>query len=519
MPFQRQLWKLRQSGGTGATGHVLAADPGRHAKDRRHLPSRQCHILRGRLTTNHSVPPRYNRRHWFPLVDMMRIPICFALLALGLIEGLVAAPPNVVLIISDDQSWTDYGFMGHELIQTPNLDRLAAESMVFRHGYVPTALCRPSLMSLSTGLYAHQHRTSGNDPAETPANARHVEQSGKTARELLISHIDKYPTLPKLLGDLGYLSHQSGKWWEGSYRRGGFTHGMTRGYPEKGGRHGDDGLAIGREPMDPVFDFIDLAVEDEKPFFVWYAPFLPHTPHNPPERLLRKYRDKGLSEPVAKYYAMCEWFDETCGRLLDHLGEKGVAANTLVAYVTDNGWIQRPDRNGYAPRSKRSPYEGGVRTPIMFRWPGTIAPGEREELVSSIDIVPTILNAAGAKVPDNLPGLDLMPVLRDGQALDRDAIFGEAFAHDIADIETPDTSLLFRWVIADGWKLILTYDGRQGRMVYPPTEFGPQLFKLKDDPHEQNNLAGQESARVNRLSRRIAEWWSVTERKHGAPGS
>ena len=150
-------------------------------------------------------------------------------------------------------------------------------------------------------------------------------------------------------------------------------------------------------------DFMERAVQADEPFFVWYAPFLPHTPHNPPERLLRKYRDQGLSDPVAKYYAMCEWFDETCGRLLGHLDEQGVAGNTLVVYVTDNGWIQRPDRNGYAPRSKRSPYEGGVRTPIMFRWPGTIPAADRPELCSSIDIVPTILAAAGAAV-DRIAG-------------------------------------------------------------------------------------------------------------------
>ncbi|MCK5173768.1 MAG: sulfatase-like hydrolase/transferase, partial [Planctomycetes bacterium] len=157
-----------------------------------------------------------------------------------------AQRPNIVLIISDDQSWTDYGFMGHDAIKTPNLDRLACEGITFRRGYVPTGLCRPSLMTLATGLYAYQNRTSGNNPAGTQANRRHAEKTGKPELELIISHIDRHPTLPEMLGRLGYLSHQSGKWWEGSYKRGGFTHGMTRGYPERGGRHGDDGLKIGR---------------------------------------------------------------------------------------------------------------------------------------------------------------------------------------------------------------------------------------------------------------------------------
>ena len=426
-----------------------------------------------------------------------------------------AQRPNIVLIISDDQSWTDYGFMGHDAIKTPNLDRLACEGITFRRGYVPTGLCRPSLMTLATGLYAYQNRTSGNNPAGTQANRRHAEKTGKPELELIISHIDRHPTLPEMLGRLGYLSHQSGKWWEGSYKRGGFTHGMTRGYPERGGRHGDDGLKIGREGMEPIFDFVDMAVKKDKPFFLWYAPFLPHTPHNPPERIVEKYRKPGRSEPIAKYYAMCEWFDETCGQLLDYLDEKRISDNTLVVYVTDNGWVQLPDSNGYAPRSKRSPYDAGVRTPIMFRWPGKIEPTYREELCSGIDIVPTILSAAGAEVPKNLPGLDLTRALCEGKAIKREAIFGESFAHDIADIEKPEDSLLFRWVIEGAFKLLLTYDGRQGKMKYPPTEFAPQLFNLKADPHEKRNLAGRKPELVSRLTKSIEDWWPVTERKYG----
>ena len=425
-----------------------------------------------------------------------------------------ARRPNIVLIISDDQSWTDYGFMGHDAIKTPNLDKLAAQGVTFRRAYVPTGLCRPSLMTLATGLYAHQNKTTGNNPAETQANQSHIERANKPVLELLVSHIDRYPTLPEMLGKLGYLSHQSGKWWEGSYKRGGFTHGMTRGYPEKGGRHGDDGLKIGREGMEPIFDFVDMAVEKEKPFFLWYAPFLPHTPHNPPERIVEKYRKPGRTEPVAKYYAMCDWFDETCGQLLDYLDEKELSDNTLVVYVTDNGWVQLPDSNGYAPRSKRSPYEAGVRTPIMFRWPGKIKPTDRDELCSSIDIVPTILSAAGAKIPRNLPGLDLIPAIRDGKKIDRKQIFGEAFAHDIADIENPQASLLFRWVIEGNFKLLLTYDGRPGKMKYPPTQFEPQLFNLKTDPHEKKNLAKNKPETVKRLTKSIANFWPVTQRKH-----
>lgn len=425
-------------------------------------------------------------------------------------------PPNIVLILSDDQSWTDYSFMGHDSIQTPRLDALAKRSHTFSRGYVPTALCRPSLATLITGLYTHQHKISGNDPSHLLANPQTEGKKYAELREQLISHIDEHPTVPKILGELGYLSHQSGKWWEGPYQRGGFTHGMTRGFPNPGGRHGDDGLKIGREGMTPVFEFIDESVEAKKPFFVWYAPFLPHTPHNPPTRILTKYAKPGVTDSIAKYYAMCEWFDETCGQLLDHLDQAGVSENTLVIYVTDNGWIQDPKANGYAPRSKQSPNEGGTRTPIMFSWPGVIEPKlDEETLCSSVDIVPTLLSAAGAGIPEDLPGLDLMGFLKDGKKLERDTIFGEGCAHDVREIDNPEASLLYRWCIEGNWKLLLTYDGEVGRYKssHPRTELRPQLFDLKADPAENTNLAKDNPEVVARLAKKIAGWYPVKERK------
>lgn len=439
---------------------------------------------------------------------------------LGLLVALFSAasaaaetPPNVVLIISDDQAWTDYGFMGHPDIQSPNLDRLAAKSVLFRRGYVPTALCRPSLMTLATGHYASTHGVTGNDPS--PKYAERDSDLYNQRRAQLISYIDKFETLPELLGNAGYVSHQSGKWWEGNFSRGGFTHGMTRGFPQPGGRHGDDGLKIGREGMEPVTEFIDQAVADKKPFFIWYAPFLPHTPHTPPARLLNKYMSDDRPITVAKYYAMCEWFDETCGQLLDHLDQAGVSDNTLVVYVTDNGWIQNPEKNGYAPRSKQTPYEGGIRTPIMFRWPDKLQAADRPELVSSIDIVPTILKATGIAAPDDLPGLDLMGQLESGDSIERKAIFGEGFAHDIADIESPEASLLYRWTIAGRWKLLLTYDGEVNRYqsTHPRTEKGPQLFDLLKDPKEEHNVAAEKPRVVQRLAKSIESWYPVRERK------
>ena len=443
----------------------------------------------------------------------MRISTLTLLFSLCTLSLLAADKPNVVLLLSDDHAWNDYSFMGHPHVRTPHLDQLAGESVLFPRGYVPTALCRPSLMTLATGHYAHRHGVTGNDPSskDTPKTSELYNQR----RAQLISYIDEFDTLFELLGEEGYLSHQSGKWWEGNYKRGGFTHGMTRGFPQKGGRHGDDGLKIGREGLQEIYDFVDMAVDQDKPFYVWYGAFLPHTPHNPPERLLKKYRGNHPL-PIAKYYAMIEWCDETCGQLIGYREDKKVRDNTLIIYVGDNGWIQNPEKNGFMLRSKQSPYEGGTRQPTMYSWPAKLEPAHRLDLVSSIDIFPTVLAAAGARQPSiDLPGLNLLPAMKNGSAIDRDAIFGEGFAHDIVDLKNPQASLLYRWCIQGDWKLLLTYDGevQRNQDMHPRTEKRPQLFNLRDDPHEKTNLAGDHPEIVAQLVKKIDGWWSVTERE------
>ena len=175
--------------------------------------------------------------------------------------------PNIVFILGDDQAWSDYGFMGHPDIRTPNLDRLAKRSLVFGRGYVASPLCRPSLASMVTGRFPFQHGVTGND-----VDGR----NDRAALDVpLRKQFHRHPSFIRLLTSNGYLAHQSGKWWEGSFADGGFTHGMTHGDPKRRGRHGDVGLKIGREGMEPVTEFIDYAVSKKKPFFVWYAPFLP----------------------------------------------------------------------------------------------------------------------------------------------------------------------------------------------------------------------------------------------------
>lgn len=430
-----------------------------------------------------------------------------ALLILGSVDRANAADPkpNIVLIVSDDQGWTDYGFMGHAHIKTPHLDRLAERSVLFERGYVAAPLCRPSLASMITGRYPFAHRITGNDV------------DGRNNREALDKPLRAaFHTLPSFIRELtanGYLAHQSGKWWEGSFNDGGFTHGMTR-----GGRHGDAGLEIGRTAMTPVTDFIDAATAEKKPFLVWYAPFLPHTPHNPPKRLLEKYTRPDRADDVAHYYAMCEWFDETCGDLLDHLDRRGLQENTVVIYIGDNGWAARSSNaadpnqerwQGYALRSKSSPYEMGIRTPIMVSWPLHVKPTRSQDLAHAIDLFPTIAAAAGIEPPKHLPGINLL----DANAREkRDTVFG--VCHSVFNMtpDNPDVTLQYLWCVSGDWKLLLRYDGKDTTHYKNIHNWDTQpvrLYNLRDDPHENHERSTAHPEIVDRLRKKIEAWHPV----------
>lgn len=171
---------------------------------------------------------------------------------------------------------------GHPHIETPNIDKLSREGMTFTRGYVTAPLCSPSLAFIITGLYPQQYRITGNDPTFAFNDRQRYRQDWMIERNKnykpYLEKFQKNPTVPQLLKEQGYVSFQSGKWWGGNYKEGGFTEEMTHGDPAKGGRHGDEGLKIGREGIDQIFGFVDKAVRDDLPFFVWYAPFLPHSP-------------------------------------------------------------------------------------------------------------------------------------------------------------------------------------------------------------------------------------------------
>ncbi len=398
--------------------------------------------------------------------------------------------PNIILIISDDQSYNNYGFMGHEAVKTPNLDRMASESLVYTRGYV-MPVCSPSLACLLTGKLPRNHGITGNDLASSAG--------GRTDRHTLLDRLlDHSLMLPKTLSDNGYLTLQTGKLWNATFKDVGFTNGMTG----KQGRHGGDGLTIGRKGMQPIYDFIETSRKEAKPFFVWYAPLMPHDPHTPPKEILDKYIGKGPTPAAEKYYAMIEWFDQTCGELDNYLTKNDLKKNTVILYLADNGWNAEKGYEG--GRAKMTPYEGGIRTPMFIRWPDKIKPLRDEEtLAHIIDFPPTILALAGIKTPNDLTGINLL----DREAMTaRKSIFVESYDHDIADLKQPAKSLYAR-VVIDGWsKLIIPGTAKPSKPYHTiPTEI--ELYDLKSDPFEKTNLAKDRPDEVKRLiAIQDAEW-------------
>ena len=444
----------------------------------------------------------------------------------------IAAPPNVVLIISDDQTYRDFGFMGNDQVQTPHLDRLAAKSARFVNGYVPTSVCSPSLASILTGLYPHQHGIHYNHPPPGNSRFNKMESVDEYVRVRSESFylIKSTPTLPRLLTQRGYRSLQTGKFWEGHYSNAGFTEGMTlftapRGQKYGGLRtlangelaahgNGDWGLKIGRETMQPIFDFIDRRV-GKAPFFVWYAPYLPHQPHDSPRRYFDLYKDRPeIPAHFVPYYAAISQFDDTVGELVQFVEQKGQAKNTLFVFVVDNGWTPglrkhktEPDFFFHTKGSKRSPFADGLRTPILLRWDGVVTPKTHTQLVSSIDLAPTILSACGVNQKDQrLPGIDLRAASKN--AADR-PVFGEIYPGDATSLGNPSRDVAYRWVRQGDFRLVVPH-AQRGQKPWGDYLNRVALYDVERDPDEKTNLAEdpQQQTRLRQLRALLDDWWT-----------
>jgi len=449
------------------------------------------------------------------------VTVVLVVLGASSLLGLETPAPNIVLIISDDQAYGDFGFMGNELVQTPYLDRLAAQSARYPHGYVSMSVCRPSLATLLTGLYPHQHGIHFNHPPPGLKQMRKMTAAQYHATRAQADYlVENVATLPRILAAHGYACLQTGKHWEGDFRTAGFTEGMTLGRPAKrlgqvtGTRaqengqpvahgNGDAGLVIGRETMQPIHRFIDKYA-GRQPFFVWYSPFLPHTPYDAEPRFQALYEGRSVPQHLLPYYASIARFDESVGKLLEHLERKSLLTNTLIVFVTDNGLRPDPKRaDRQDSRSKLSAFENGLRTPILIRWDGKTRSADHQGLVQAVDLVPTMLAAAGLsnQVTARMTGVNLMPSALGEKKLPKRSAFGAIYPNDAVTLGEPSSHVRGRWIRDGRFKLIVPGPAQ------PPLPLA--LFDLSKDPGEKVNLAGEpgQARRLEAMRGKLDRWW------------
>lgn len=421
----------------------------------------------------------------------------------------LGAPPNIVLVMTDDQGYGDIGSHGNPVLKTPNLDKLRSQSVRFTDFHVsPT--CAPTRSALMTG--------------------RHEFKNGIThtifERERMTL---KAVTLPQILKQVGYTSGIFGKWHlgdESEYlpnRRGFdemFIHGgggIGQTYPGSCGDapnnsyfnpailHNDKFVKTNGYCTDVFFkqaiEWMDGRRKTGKPFFAYITPNAPHAPLDCPTDYENKYKGK-VPPDSAKFFGMVENIDDNMGRLMAALDAWGIASDTLLIFMTDNGGTAGVKVFNAGMRAQKgTPYMGGTRVPAFWRWPNGIN-GTRDvnSLTAHIDILPTLAEITGAKIPEaaqmQVEGRSMVPLLKDPQAPWADRVL---FTHVGRWPNGKAAESKYAQVSARNSQYHLVNNTRQGEKW--------ELFDVRQDPGEKNNLAETKPEVVKHLKAEIDQWW------------
>ena len=435
------------------------------------------------------------------------------------------ARTNIILINVDDLGWTDLSCYGSGFYETPNIDRLAAQGMKFTNGYASCAVCSPTRASIMTGRYparigitdwihhldrqAHTAVGTGKNPVDyvetrdrpllCPPNPYFMELDEITIAEILkpaeysTCHIGKW-----------HLGH---RWW----------------YPDKQGFDKNiGGCEIGQPPtyFDPYYqnerrssiptlpprrqgEYLSDREADEavqfikenkdRPFFLHMCPYAVHTPLQAKKEVIAKYeKKKPTNQNNAVYAAMVESVDQTVGKIMHALDESGLTDRMLVIFTSDNGGLKDYATDNSPLRSgKGYPYEGGIRVPLIIRWPGKIQPGSVCDVpATSVDFLPTVCDAANLRLPEDreIDGESLMPLLTRKGPLGRDAIYWH-FPHYRGEV------VPYSIIRKGDWKLIKRYEGK----TY-------ELFNLREDIGEKNELSDKMPGKVKELDEQLKAW-------------
>lgn len=458
---------------------------------------------------------------------MTRILLAAAALFFNSVLTAEEAParPNIVLILADDLGYTDIASYGSGYYETPNVDRLAAEGVRLTSAYTCGPNCQPTRAALLSGEYG---------PRTGVYTVGGIDRFDWQSRPLRpVDNVTKLPldkiTLAQTLKNAGYATGMFGKWHLGND---GDHHPWKRGFDEalvSEGKHFDFQT---NPPVDVpegayLADFLTDKAEDfirrhrEEPFFLYLPHFGVHSPHQAKPELIERFKDKpaagGHHDPT--YAAMIASVDQSVGRIVALLDELSLSQNTIVIFTSDNGGVGGYEREGIQGGSitdnaplkggKGMLYEGGIRVPCVVRWPAKIAPAVSDAPINSVDFYPTLLEMAGVAAPE-------------GYVLD-----GESWLPQVvhAEYDQPRKAPLFwhfpgylgagkgTWrtkpvgAIRDGdWKLIEFFE--DGRL---------ELYDLKHDLGEQNNLAEKEPAKAAELQAKLAAWRSEVGAKLPTP--
>lgn len=409
--------------------------------------------------------------------------------------------PNFVLIYIDDLGWRDLGFMGSTYYETPHIDALAASGMVFTNAYANAPNCAPSRAAMLSGQYAPRHGV------YTVASA---ERGESRFRQLIptvnTTSLDTNTvTVAEALQGAGYTTVHLGKWHlgNGRYAPGnqGFDIADEASWRQKRSHFmPETGEYMADYLTDRAVEFLQDPGED--PFFLYLSHYGVHTPIESKPEKIEKFSDKeGDAYHFDPTYAgMIESIDESVGRVMAVLDEEGLAENTVVIFYADNG--------GYGPITKMHPlrgakgmlYEGGIREPLVFRWPGKIEGGSTSEApVIGIDLYPTLLEMSGTSPAGSYPldGVSLQPILTGNGEIDREAIYWHfpAYLEAYRDSEVPWRTTPAAAVRAGDYKLI--------------EFFGEQRFELynvRDDIEERNDLVDSMPEKVEELYAMMEAW-------------
>jgi arylsulfatase A-like enzyme len=431
--------------------------------------------------------------------------------------GLKAQKPNIILIFADDLGYMDCGFTGSKIFETPNLDALSKKGMVFKNAYAGAGNCAPSRACLLSGQYSPRHGVYAvGSTTRGPIHKMRVvpvKNNQKLNSEII--------TVAEALKNQGYVTALFGKWHLGVDAK---HSPQNQGFDDYFDSREINPNKKRNDPNDPkgiysltqkAVDYIE--VKREKPFFIYLAHHAIHSDLEARPASIAKFKAKGLNDKMALYAGSIYDLDDGVGLLLAQLKKQGVEDNTLVVFTSDNGATQESSQEPLRG-SKGGYYEGGIREPFIAYWNGTIEPSLNETPIINLDLYPTFLDAAQAKIPEYLDGESLLPLFKNKtKTTNRESIFWHFPGYlDVPVIRGRDKDFRTRPVTVmrkGDWKIHLYHEEwlLEGGRANVATNNALEVYNLKIDEGENNNISNSNPKKRDELLTDLLAWMNKTK--------